>query len=106
MSNLREKLATAALALAIVTAPLVSFAAPTPRSHPVTQAQAEAAALKKEPGKLVGKTTMKNGQYVIQIQTTANGVHEVIVDANTGNIVSDKALPKQSSATPSSHKRK
>lgn len=79
---------------AILTGVLLVTAQAAPKQPKLTQAQAQAVALKKEAGKVAGKPTLVENkgaqEYVFEVDTKA-GKKEVRVDANTGKIVSDMA---------------
>lgn len=83
---MKTKLAAGALTLALLMTPLVAQAA----APKLTGAQAQALALKKEPGTVQGKPELtKSNQYQITIKSKS-GTHRLMVDGNNGKILSDQ----------------
>ena len=76
-------------ALAVSGALLAQNPKPTPK---LTTAQAQKIALEKEPGKIESKELeTEHGKLIYSFDIrTASGLHEVNVDAMTGNVISDK----------------
>ena len=82
---MKKMFAAAGLALALMMTPLTAQAA-TPR---LSSSQAQAAALKAEPGTVMGKPALKNNRYSFTIKGKS-ATHLVTVDGNSGKILSDK----------------
>lgn len=88
------RLVLAVMAVLALLAGTMAYAAPAPKAQvppklKITMAQANATALARFHGKVVGKTTLENEagvwQYGVMVQT-GKTLREVMVNANTGKI--------------------
>ena len=85
--------------LAVVAA--LSMAADLTKSYKVSPRQATSIALKKYPGKVVGKVALENEegkmQYSVNVRS-GKQLREVMVDANTGKIANVEVTTKAEEA--------
>ena len=76
----------------VLAAPAALLAKNQPQTPKLNMEQAQKIALEKEPGKIESKELEKEqGKLIYSFDIrTATGLHEVIVDAMTGNVIADK----------------
>ena len=76
----------------VLAAPAALLAKNQPQTPKLSMEQAQKIALEKEPGKIKSRELEKEqGKLIYSFDIrTANGLHEVNVDAMTGSVISDK----------------